>query len=128
MNLVALPTHREGFPNTVLEAGAVAKPVITTWATGARDSVQDGVTGFLVPVGDSASLAAAILRLIEQPQLAQQMGAAAYARVQCEFRQELVWKALAHEFFAMLESRGLPVPQSMHLVDNIAVTSPVKLA
>ena len=56
MNVLALPTYREGFPQVPLEAQANGVPVVTTTATGAIDSVIDGVTGFSVPVGDSGAL------------------------------------------------------------------------
>ena len=51
MDIFVLPTHREGFPNTVLEAQAAGLPVVTTVATGAVDAIEDGVTGLLTPVG-----------------------------------------------------------------------------
>lgn len=44
---VVLPSYREGCPRTLLEAAAMAKPIITTDAPGCRDTVDDGVTGFL---------------------------------------------------------------------------------
>ena len=48
MDVFVLPTlYREGFPNTVLEAWAAERPVVTTRATGAIDSIVDGTTGFL---------------------------------------------------------------------------------
>jgi len=51
------PTYREGFLNVALEAQANRVPVVTTTATSAVESVVDGVTGLLVPVGDSTVLA-----------------------------------------------------------------------
>src|SRR5712692_8236215 len=94
MDVLALPTHREGFPNTVLEAHAAAKPVVTTRATGALDAVQDGVTGILVPVGDADSLTSALSQLIQHPEMAEQMGRRGHERVLHEFRQDLIWKLL----------------------------------
>jgi glycosyltransferase involved in cell wall biosynthesis len=110
MDMLALPTYREGFPNTVLEAQAAAKPVITTRATGAVDSIQDQITGFLVPVGDVESLTSALAQLVQHPEMARQIGRRGYERVQREFRQDVVWRALEREFLALLKEKGLPAP------------------
>ena len=85
MDLLVLPTYREGFPTVCLEAAAAGIPVVTTEATGARDAVVDGVTGRVVPVGDAAALAAAIAELLDDPARARALGAAAQDRVRAEF-------------------------------------------
>jgi len=77
MDLMVLPTFREGFPNAVLEASASGIPVVTTLATGARDSVVPEVTGILVPPGCPDALAEAVLALLQHPARRRQMGAAA---------------------------------------------------
>ena len=82
-----LPTRREGFPNVVLEASAAAVPTITTDATGAVDSVVDGETGFVVPVGDVESLAEALGALLTDRQLSAGMGSAARRRAGAAFEQ-----------------------------------------
>jgi len=73
-------------PNVVLEAAAMGVPAITTDATGAIDSVEDGVTGLIVPVDDSAALAAAIDRLLGNAPLRTRLGAAARARAVADFQ------------------------------------------
>lgn len=63
---VVLPSsYREGVPRTLLEAAAMAKPLITTDAPGCRDTVDDGVTGFLCRLRDADDLADKMLRMIE---------------------------------------------------------------
>lgn len=93
MDVLALPTYREGFPGVPLEAQASGVPVVTTTATGAVDSVVDGETGFLVPVGDSSAVAGAIAKLLEDPQLRFRMGLAGRARMERDFRPETIWDA-----------------------------------
>jgi len=110
MEVFVLPTHREGFPNTVLEAQAAERPVVTTMATGAVDSVLDGVSGLLVPVGDAGSLAAAIDALLAKPEMARRMGKAGRERVERDFRQEIVWDDLIGLYRMLLSERGLPMP------------------
>ncbi len=106
MDVFVLPTYREGFPNTVLEAQAAGRPVITTQATGAIDSVSHGVTGLAVPVGDSASLADALLMLLSDPVRSREMGMAGRDLVHREFRREVIWGSLASLYQEMLIRRG----------------------
>lgn len=73
-SVYVLPSYREGTPRTVLEAMAMARPVITTDAPGCRETVQEGRNGFLVPVQDVASLVEAMERFVEQPRLVEKMG------------------------------------------------------
>jgi glycosyltransferase involved in cell wall biosynthesis len=77
MDMMVLPTWREGFPNVVLEAAATGIPVITTLTTGARDAVLPGLTGLLVPPGDPRTLAESMLRLLRHPRRRVAMGRAA---------------------------------------------------
>jgi len=63
-------------PRTVLEAMAMGRAVITTDAPGCRETVREGVNGFLVPVGDVDALVAAMERFLRQPDLIARMGAA----------------------------------------------------
>ena len=69
-----LPSYREGTPRTVLEAMAMGRAVITTDVPGCRETVKNGVNGFLVPVKDSEALAEAMVRFIEEPDLIEKMG------------------------------------------------------
>jgi len=70
-----LPSYREGTPRTVLEAMAVGRAVVTTDAPGCRETVVDGVNGYLVPVGSGDGLADAMRRFLKEPLLAREMGA-----------------------------------------------------
>ncbi|MDR5638508.1 glycosyltransferase family 4 protein [Thermosynechococcus sp. PP42] len=76
-SVFVLPSYyREGVPRSTQEAMAIGRPVITTDAPGCRETVIDGVNGFLVPPRDVAALANAIRRFIEQPELIPSMGRA----------------------------------------------------
>lgn len=78
----------EGTPVIVLEASATGLPVISTRHGGIPDVVIDGVTGFLVDEGDVDGMAAAMIRLAQDPLLAGQLGRAARARMLAEFSME----------------------------------------
>lgn len=73
-SVFVLPSYREGVPRSTQEAMAMGRAVITTDVPGCRDTVEDGVNGFLVPVHDVAALAVAMLRFIENPELIEVMG------------------------------------------------------
>lgn len=90
MDVFCLPTYREGFPNVVLEAGASGLPTVTTTATGAVDSVRDGVTGVLVPTAHSYELAQALGRLLEDSLLRKVLGAAARQWIEDRFPRDKV--------------------------------------
>ena len=83
MDMVALPTKKrgEGCPVALLEAMACGIACIATDVPGSRDILQDGVSGLLVPPEDANALAAAIRRLMEDPDLRKRLGAAARKRV-----------------------------------------------
>jgi glycosyltransferase involved in cell wall biosynthesis len=85
MDMMVLPTWREGFPNVVLEAAATGIPVITTLSTGSRDAVLAEITGVLIPAGYPDAIAEAVLRLIRHPGERIRMGTAARAWVIDEF-------------------------------------------
>ena len=82
------PAVSEGFGNAVLEAQAMALPVVCSDADGLSENVADGLTGFVVPRRDAAALAAALARLAADPALRRRMGAAGRERVQTCFRPE----------------------------------------
>ncbi|MDR2151821.1 MAG: glycosyltransferase family 4 protein [Helicobacteraceae bacterium] len=79
-DIFVLPSYREGIPRSILEAQAMSLPVITTDTVGCRDAIENGATGFLVPVCDSVALEAAIERLIVDRSLRKKMGEAARER------------------------------------------------
>lgn len=73
-SVYVLPSYREGTPRTVLEAMAMGRAIITTDAPGCRETVMDGVNGWLVPVRSADALAVAMQRFLDEPELAARMG------------------------------------------------------
>jgi glycosyltransferase involved in cell wall biosynthesis len=99
MDLVVLPTHREGFPMVPLEAAAMGLPVVTTTVDGCPEAVVDGLTGMLVPPRDSPSLTRALKVLISDAEMRKRMGKAARERVLQKFQPEGIWKILFNKYF-----------------------------
>jgi glycosyltransferase involved in cell wall biosynthesis len=88
--IVCLPSYREGLPKVLLEAAACARPLVATDAPGCREIVRHGENGFLVPLRDSAGLADAIEKLLDDPALRLRMGAKGREMVEAEFSEEQV--------------------------------------
>jgi glycosyltransferase involved in cell wall biosynthesis len=78
--VVCLPSYREGIPRVIVEAAGCGVPAVTTDAPGCRDVVEEGVTGFKVPIKDSESLANRLALLLEDSALRNRMGQAARER------------------------------------------------
>jgi glycosyltransferase involved in cell wall biosynthesis len=74
-SVFVLPSYREGVPRSTQEAMAMAKPIVTTDVPGCRETVIEGVNGFLVPPRDSQALGDAMLRFVQDPTLIGPMGA-----------------------------------------------------
>jgi glycosyltransferase involved in cell wall biosynthesis len=79
-DVFALTSLWEGLPRVLIQAMAAGLPVVATAVDGSAEAVEDGVNGLLTPPGDPQALAAALLRLLGDPALAAQMGAAGQER------------------------------------------------
>jgi glycosyltransferase involved in cell wall biosynthesis len=101
MDVLILPTYREGFPNVVLEAAASGVPAIATECTGARDSVISEVTGLLIPPESSDAITNAVLNLFANSSKRKRMGKAARRWVLDFYDQKKVL-ALAVNFYCSL--------------------------
>lgn len=98
MDILVLPSYREGFPNAPLEAAAMELPVVATDIPGTRDAVENGKTGTLVPPCNAEALAQAIRSYLCAPELREVHGKAGRQRVLQYFRQEFLWQALYEEY------------------------------
>ena len=105
MDLFVMPSYREGFPVANIEAAAMQLPIVSTQIPGCVDSVDDGMTGTLVPSRDSESLTEAIESYLNDPNLARQHGERGRERVLCDFRPRVIWEALYQEYTALLETK-----------------------
>jgi glycosyltransferase involved in cell wall biosynthesis len=105
MDLLVLPTWREGFPNVVLEAAATGIPAVTTECTGSRDSVVPEVTGLLIPPGYPEAIAESVIKLLHDPARRHRMGLAARAWVMEHYSDTRVL-GLTAEFYKSLVRDG----------------------
>jgi glycosyltransferase involved in cell wall biosynthesis len=89
----------EGFGLVYLEAGACGRPVVGAYGSGAEDAIIDGETGILVPQNDVQKTAEAILKLLDNPELAKKMGENGK-----KFAQKMDWKNMVDEYVKIYEN------------------------
>lgn len=90
-HIVAFPSYyREGVPKSLIEATAIGRPIITCNSIGCKDTVDNGVNGFLIPIKDSDALAEKLQVLIEDGALRKKMGEASRKKAETDFSLETV--------------------------------------
>ena len=89
-DIYCLPSYREGLPKSTIEAMAIGRPIITTNAPGCDDTVEEGVNGFKVAVGDAQALSQKLQILIEDEKLRIEMGKKSREFFEREFTLERV--------------------------------------
>jgi glycosyltransferase involved in cell wall biosynthesis len=98
MDVLTLPSHREGFPRSPMEAAATGLPVVVTDVRGCRDTVIDGETGTLVPARDPERLSAAIGALLDDAAARRRMGERGRRLAEERFDQRHVFERVARAY------------------------------
>lgn len=93
-DISVLASHSEGLPNALLEAQALGVPVVATAVGGVAEVVTDGVSGLLLPPGDTTALGHALASLLRDPVRRQAMGVAARAEVEARYSRSVVMAKL----------------------------------
>lgn len=101
-----LPSHREGFGSSVIEAAACGILSIGSRIYGLTDAIVDGETGLLVPVGDVVGIADAMIRLAMDQDFRLTLGEQALARVKRDFKQEVLTDALLNYYASCLKQKA----------------------
>ncbi len=109
-SVLVLPSAREGFPQTVLEASAMGVATVGSDVPGVRDAVQDGVTGLLFPVHDDQALAARLLDLLRDPARRAALGAAGRRWAIDHFDRADVRQQFLEYYLEAAATRGIAVP------------------
>jgi glycosyltransferase involved in cell wall biosynthesis len=92
------PSYREGFPNTVMEAGAMGLPSLVTNINGSREIIEQGVNGLIIPSKDVDALYHAMLQIIERPEETKRMAEAARPIIAERYEQSFVRQCL-YDFY-----------------------------
>ncbi len=104
----------EGFPNSLIEAMAVARPVVATPVGGVKDALVDGVNGLLVPLDDPAPLAGALARLEADVSLRRRLGEAGLATARGKFEKARVIGTLCALYETLAGTAGSPREETAH--------------
>ena len=108
-DIFCLPSYREGFGSIVIDAAALGLPTIGSNIPGLVDSIEDGKTGILFPVGDIEALTMIMLDFLESPKKYEKMRMSAKARVAEYFTADLLYGALKVFYLELAKKRSCPV-------------------
>jgi len=97
MDIFVLPSWREGFSHSIMEAEAMSLPVVATDIRGCRGAVEPGITGFLVPPKNSPKLADAIIYLLLSTEKAKEMGKRGRLKAEKEFDERDIFDKMDKE-------------------------------
>lgn len=105
-DVYVFPSYREGFPNTLLEAGAMGLPIIATDINGCNEIITSGKNGILIPIKNTSALLEAMVELMTNTTKREQLAAEARRTIVEKFSREILWEALLREYkdFAKLLS------------------------
>ncbi|PKP24322.1 MAG: glycosyltransferase family 1 protein [Bacteroidetes bacterium HGW-Bacteroidetes-2] len=100
-NALVFPSYREGFPNVVMQAGAMGLPAIVTNINGCNEIIEDGKNGTIIPVKNTAALQEKMQQLIEDTAYYQHLKQNARQMICERYEQQVVWEALLAEYRAL---------------------------
>jgi glycosyltransferase involved in cell wall biosynthesis len=104
-SLFVFPSHREGFPNVLLQAAAMCTPIICSTIPGNVDIVDDKDTGLLFATGDEAAIQQQVEFALSNYSNMQQMAAKLYDKVHTYYQQENLWGKIAAEYVSLLNKK-----------------------
>jgi len=97
-DVLAFPSYREGFPNVVMQAGAMGLPSIVTDINGCNEIIIEGKNGIIIPPKNKEALSEAMKYMIEHPTERRKMAEAARPLIASRYEQQAVWNALLEEY------------------------------
>ncbi|MBP6372828.1 MAG: glycosyltransferase family 4 protein [Flavobacterium sp.] len=101
---LVLPSYREGFPNVLLQGGAMGLPSIVTDVNGSNEIIQEGKNGTIVPVKQVQALEQAMLAFLEKGKASAELKQEIREHIHSKYKQDLVWNAINKEYNRVLNS------------------------
>ncbi len=97
-NALVFPSYREGFPNVVMQAGAMGLPSIVSNINGCNEIIEEGTNGLIVPVKDENNLGAAMKKMVEDKNGMQRMMENSRPMIVSRYEQDVIWQAILLEY------------------------------
>lgn len=104
---LVFPSYREGFPNVVMQAGAMELPAIVTDINGCNEIIEDGKNGLIIPPKNVDALRAAMEKIVMDQTLYSQLKQHARSMITSRYEQQVVWDAILEEYNHLLKEKGV---------------------
>ena len=104
---LVFPSYREGFPNVVMQAGAMELPAIVTDINGCNEIIEDGKNGLIIPPKNVDALRAAMEKIVMDQTLYSQLKQNARPMITSRYEQRVVWNAILEEYNRLLKENGV---------------------
>jgi len=114
-----MPSYREGFPNTVIEAGAMGLPCIVTDVNGSREIIEEGVNGMIIPSKDSNALYYAMFKMMHDVTMRSRMSSVARKMISDRFEQSYVRNCLYNFYDEILKNENFTEKTILQRVKSI---------
>lgn len=102
---LVFPSYREGFPNVVMQAGAMGIPSIVSDINGCNEIIVEGENGIIVPVKDEFRLAGAMKQMLADPDAYEKMKSNARKMIEERYEQSIIWNGLLNEYNRLLKEK-----------------------
>lgn len=106
---LVFPSYREGFPNVVMQAGAMELPSIVSDINGCNEIIVEGQNGMIIPVKNSDKLKAAMEKLLSDTDLYQKLKINSRPMIQSRYEQSVIWNELLKEYKTLLKENNIDV-------------------
>ena len=103
---LAFPSYREGFPNVVMQAGAMGLPSIVSDINGCNEIIINGKNGLIIPVKNVTALKNAMEKMMMDKSFYEQLKTNARTMIKSRYEQSVVWQALLEEYKSLLDNRS----------------------
>jgi glycosyltransferase involved in cell wall biosynthesis len=101
-NALVFPSYREGFPNVVMQAGAMGLPCIVTDINGCNEIIKEGINGVIVSVKNTDDLLLFMNEFVDNSQLFNQLQANSRTMIATRYNQQVIWEAIKKEYIQLI--------------------------